>query len=112
MEHQDIRVQKLLLACPALGALVDLEEGPNYIFGEVGVLLRDRLLGAVDEACVYAVLGEMANDDLDTQNLLVVNVLEILGDSAESVAHARQRLSGNALLLFERVIRGWKLGCR
>jgi hypothetical protein len=107
MKHQDSRVQKLLIACPAVEPLLDLNEEPNYVLSQLGAALRDRRLGSVDEAAVYQVLNALANDDLETQNLLVVNVLEILGDTPEAVAVARGQLSGNALLLFERVIRGW-----
>ena len=107
MKHQDSRIQGLLVACPAVESLLDLGEGPNYVFSQLGVLLRERKLSAADEAAVYEYLNQLADDDRETQNLLVVNVLEVLGDTPDSIAVARERLSGNASFLFERVVRGW-----
>jgi len=107
MKHQDSRIQGLVVACPAIEPLLDLDEGPNYIFSQLGVLLRERKLNTADEAAVYEYLNQIANDDRETQNLLVVNVLEVLGDTPDAIAVARERLSGNASFLFERVVRGW-----
>ena len=107
MKHQDSRIQGLLDACPAIETYLDLEEGPNYVLSQLGVLLRDRKLNAEDEIAVYEYLNQLANEDRETQNLLVVNVLEALADVPEAVAIARQKLSGNASFLFERVVRGW-----
>lgn len=109
MKHQDSRIQDLLTACPAVEPLLDLDEGPNYVLGQLGVLLRERKLNADDEAAVYGYLNRLANDDRETQNLLVVNVFEVLGDTPGAITVARERLSGNASFLFERVVRGWVL---
>jgi hypothetical protein len=110
MKHQDSRIQGLITACPVIETYLDLSEGPNFIFSQVGVLLRDRKLNPAAETAVYDYLNRLGGDDRETQNLLVVNVLEILGDTPESSALARDKLAGNALLLFERVLRGWHLG--
>lgn len=110
MKHQDSRIQGLLAACPAVAPFLDLDEGPNYVFSQLGVLLRERRFSAADEVAVYQYLNQLADDDRETQNLLVVNILEVLGDTPDAIALARERLSGNALLLFERVVRGWAIG--
>jgi len=110
MKHQDSRIRALLNACPAVEPLLDLDEGPNYVLSQIGVLLRERKLSLSDEVAVYQYLNKLADDDRETQNLLVVNVLEVLGDTPDSISTARENLSGNALFLFERVVRGWVLG--
>lgn len=107
MEHQDSRIQELLAVCPMVGLMLDLDEGPNYVLSQLGVILRDRQLRPAEERAVYQYLNRLAEGDRETQNLLVVNVLEVVGDTSESIATAREGLSGNALLLFERVLRGW-----
>jgi hypothetical protein len=107
MKHQDSRIQQLLVACPSIEPFLDLDEGPNYILSQLGALLRDRSLDAADEAAVYEYLNLLADEDRETQNLLVVNVFEMLGDTPGAIKAARESLSGNALLLFERVVRGW-----
>lgn len=109
MKHQDSRVQGLLVVCPAIEPLLDLDEGPNSVLSQVGVLLRERRLEPADEIAVYEYVNELAGDDRETQNLLVVNVFEVLADTPEAIAVAREKLSGNALFLFERVVRGWVL---
>lgn len=109
MKHQDSRIEGLLLACPGVEPLLHLDEGPNYVFSQVGLLLREKGLNATDEIAVYRYLNRLADDDRETQNLVVVNVFEVLGDTPEAIATARQNLSGNALFLFERVVRGWVL---
>lgn len=107
--RQDRQIRDLLLACPSVAEFIDLSEGVNYNFSLVGGLLRDGKLGAPLESCLYKYLNQMADGDKDVQNLLVVNVLEILCDTPQSVARARGFLCGRALLLFERVLRGWTL---
>lgn len=110
MEHQDARVQGLIAACPGITAYLDLTEGPNFVFSQLGVLLRDGRLDPEMETAVYGYLSRLSEEDRETQNLLVVNVLEILGDTPASIASAREKLAGHALLLFERVVRGWSFG--
>jgi hypothetical protein len=110
--HPDKRVADLLVACPSLTSKLHLSQGPNYIMGQVGLMLRDGSLDKNDERCVYDYLNKLAHTDLDSQNLLVVNVLEILTDTPEAIARARSNLSGHASFLFEKVVRGWNCAKR
>jgi hypothetical protein len=107
VSHLDSHIRELLAACPSIASHLDLSDGPNFVLGQVGSLLRDGKLEASLERCIYEYLNSLANGDLDAQNLLVVNVLEVLGDTPEAEARAKEYLKGEALLLFERVLRGW-----
>jgi hypothetical protein len=106
--HEDRRICALLLDCPFLAGRVDLSEGPYYVMGEIATFIRDGLLPDVEMDCVFAHFHKMAEGDLETQNLLVVGVLEMLRDSPQSIARARKELEGGpARPLFERVLKGW-----
>lgn len=107
--HPDQVISDLIAACSGLAPRLDLSEGVHYVLGEVALMVRDGTLTTDEEACVFKFLNRMALGDRDTQNLLVVGVLEILGDYPQSVDRSRAKLEGRALLLFERVLRGWKL---
>jgi hypothetical protein len=71
--------------------------------------LRDQSFSEKEERSIFAYLNQMALGDRETQNLLVVGVLEILTDTPECVVRTRAALTGRALLFFERVLRGWDL---
>lgn len=86
---------------------LDLSEGPYNVFGDVGLQLRDRSLSEADEACVFSHLNDMAESDLETRNLLVAAVLEILTDTPESVELARKHLNEPARRLFEKTLEIW-----
>ena len=110
--HANRHVSDLLIACPSLASRLDLNEGENYVMSRVGFLLRDGELNADDERCVYDYLNRLAHDDIEGRNLLVVNVLEILTDTPRAVTRARASLTGHAIFLFERVLRGWNFSKR
>ena len=105
--HPNPYIQDLLQACPGLGAYLNLSEGEYRVLGELGVLLRDRRLEPAIESAVYRHLNRMGDGDIEAQNLLVVGVLEILCDSPEGIAAARQALNGNALQWFEHTMQAW-----
>jgi hypothetical protein len=106
--HSDPAVCALLSECPFLVDRVDLSEGSYYITGQVALLLQKAALSNSEMDRVLAHLNKMATGDDESQNLLVVGILEILADTEESIARTRLKLGGgSARLLFERVLIGW-----
>ena len=106
--HEDAAVRALLAECPCLQKHVDLSEHAHYIMNQVALLLRDAQLPESDANCIFKHLNRMAERDIDTQNLLVISVLEVLGDSPQSIQRTREGLgNGPARFLFERVLKGW-----
>jgi hypothetical protein len=91
-----------------MASRLDLSEGVYYIMNQVACCLRDKLLCEETEKCAFGYLNEMGDGDEDTQNVLVVGVLEILGDTPESIARSMVHLKGSARLLFDRVLKGWE----
>jgi hypothetical protein len=108
MTHADDRIRMLLQNCPFLIDRVDLSEGPYYIMHQATASIRDGELSDAEAASVFAHLNKMAELDVDTQNLLVVGVLEVLTDTPQSIERTRAGLDGGAArFLFERVLKGW-----
>ena len=106
--HEDPRIRRLLSDCPFLAERLDLSEGPYGVAGEVALLLRDGALSNAEANFVFAHLHRMAEGDVESQNLLVVGILEVLGDTPQSIARVRRGLgAGPARPLFERVLKGW-----
>jgi hypothetical protein len=106
--HSDPAVCALLSDCPFLIDRVDLSEGSYCILGRVAFFVQEATLSNSEMDCVFAHLNKMATGDDESQNLLVVGILEILTDTEESIARARLKLGGGpARLLFERVLVGW-----
>src|SRR5262245_8491077 len=101
MTHADDRIRMLLQDCPFLVDRVDLSEGPYNIMGEIAASLRDRKLSDAEAACAFAHLNKMAELDEDTQNLLVVGVLEMLTDTPQSITRTRTGLDGGAARFLE-----------
>ncbi|MGV3491720.1 MAG: hypothetical protein ACO1OG_10400 [Devosia sp.] len=90
--------------------MIDGDEGPYHVFGQVGELLAAHvLLTSQQESGLWRVLNELGEGSLDDQNIVVVACLD--GRTSQLEARgARQNLRGNALKLFERVARGWTNG--
>ena len=107
--HPDVCVREVLGDCPFLIGRLDLQEASSYlVFGEIALLMRDAKLSHSEMNRVFAYLKKMATADLETQNLLVVGVLEILTDTPASIQRARAGLgTGPARMLFERVLKGY-----
>lgn len=105
-------ISALLEECPRFAKLVDVEEGPYSILGDLAIYLRDGIasnsLQEEELSKAFVFLNDMgASDDPEIQNQLVVGVLEILADTDESVAEAKSKLEGQALELFVRTLSGW-----
>jgi hypothetical protein len=108
MTHPDDRIRRLLRDCPFLIDRVDLEEGPYYITYQIAESLGNGKLSDAEAASLFGYFNKMAGLDLDTQNLLVVGVLEVLTDTPQWIARTRAGLDGGpARFLFERVLEGW-----
>ncbi|MBO0754557.1 MAG: GNAT family N-acetyltransferase, partial [Bradyrhizobiaceae bacterium] len=106
--HADHRIRTLLQNCPFLIGRVDLSEGPYYIVTQTAISVRDGKLSDAEAASVFAHLNKMAELDEDTENLLVVGILEVLTDTSQSIERTRVGLNGGAArFLFERVLKGW-----
>lgn len=105
----DTVIADLLKACPELADHLDPSEGSYYNLGVAAVLLSEGRLAPADQDLVFAHLNRIGSSgDKALENLLVVGVLEILADTDASIERARSKLDGAALMLFERVIKGWK----
>ncbi|GAB4369223.1 MAG: hypothetical protein Kow00114_28910 [Kiloniellaceae bacterium] len=59
----------------------------------------DRAFAALDQ------IGKIDDDEI--QNQLTVGVLEILADEPSSTQAAREKLTGRALELFEKMMKFW-----
>jgi|SRR5882762_9560056 len=106
--HEHPAVQALLRDCPWLVDRLDLSEGVHYVMNQVALLLRGAELPDAEMNCLFLHLNKMANGDTETQNILVVGVLEVLTDTPASIERARAGLDGGpARFLFERVLKGW-----
>src|SRR5215470_18048440 len=104
--HADNRIRILLQDCPFLINRVDLSEGPYYIMHQTATFIRDGKLPDTEAASVFAHLNKMAELDVDTKNLLVVGVLEVLTDIPQSIERTRAGLNGRpARFLLERVLK-------
>ncbi|MBI3777902.1 MAG: hypothetical protein HY274_03145 [Gammaproteobacteria bacterium] len=103
----------LLLEFPEFSKSADLKEGPYSILGNFAIYLRDGITDntirndELDRAFYFLNEIGSSENNRETQNQFVVGVLEILADTEESVNVMKQRLKGQALELFERVLAGW-----
>jgi hypothetical protein len=106
--HADPAIEALLSACPFLARRVDLSDEPYCIAGRVATLLCDGELSDAETDCVFAHLNKMAEGDEDTQELLMIGIFEVLIDSPQLIAAAREKLQAPARALFERVLDWWE----
>jgi hypothetical protein len=98
----------LLRACPGIEPALDFSEGPYYVFHQVSRLLIGRNLEPGIEKCLVTHLNAMATEDSDTQNILVVAVMESFSDERSSVALGRTLFEGAARDLFEEMLTHFK----
>ncbi len=94
---------------PKLKEIIDFNEGSYSILGDLAIYLRNGItnnnIPASEKEKIFQFLNEMGNsDDTETENLLVVGVLEILTDYPESIEAARMYLQDRALVLFEKTL--------
>lgn len=106
-------ISTLLTECPEFAKSVDLSEGAYVILGDFAIFLRNgierKALQPDELGRCFSFLNKMGeSDDLEVHNLLVVGVLEILTDTDDSLAIAKQYLKGHSLKLLERTLSGWK----
>lgn len=99
----------LLKESPKFAASVDLEEGPYSILDDFALYICDGITNDTFEADeldrAFNFLNEMGSSgNIEVQNLLVVGVLEILTDTSESINISKQKLTGQALQLFEQAL--------
>lgn len=88
------------------------DDAPYLVFGDLARLLieliRTRPMTAEANSTIvesFDVLNDLASSTSDDIKTLVeVGILEVLTDSTESVAAARQYLSGEALKMFEQAV--------
>ena len=97
---------------PKFAKSADLDEGPYSVLGDFAIYVCDGIesesIATPDLDKIFAFLNELGSSgDIEVQNQLVVGVLEILTDTDKCVDAARQRLRGQALQFFERVLVGW-----
>ncbi len=102
---------------PKLKEIIDFDEGPYSILGNLAIYLNDSIannsLQESEKEMVFQFLNEMGNsDDIETKNLLVVGVLEILTDYPKTIEAARMYLKDEALVLFEKTLTGWSESAR
>lgn len=119
----DSPVEALLTRVPAFAAarlsdesyMSHDDDSPYLVFGDFARFLIEVITGKSDLsdrvkllAESFELLGEMATSaDDEVVNLAEVGAFEVLSDSPESVAAAREYLPDKALLVFERVVSPW-----
>jgi hypothetical protein len=97
---------------PAFAQSVDLEEGPYSVLSDFAIYIRDNIesdsFASADLENVFEFLNQLgSSENREVQNQLVVGILEILTDTDKCTEMARQKLRGQALGFFERVLIGW-----
>ena len=107
-ENTESIVSVLAEKCSWFSEFIDWDEGPYSVLGDFAIYLRDDLANEKELDDAFDFLNTMgASDDAEVQNQLVVGVLEILADTDNSIAMAKEKLKDHSLELFNRTLSGW-----
>jgi len=107
-ENAESIISALATKCPWFSQSIDWDEGPYTVLGDFAIYLRDDMANEKELDDAFEFLNTMGtSDDVETQNQLVVGVLEILADDDSSTMVAKEKLKGRSLELFNRTLSGW-----
>jgi len=99
---------------PGIMKTIDTDdEGIYFILGMFGAYLTKGILkNTIPENTlgrIFKILNLMGQTrrDLEVHNLLAVCIFEKVTDEKQCIAPVRKRLTGNALILFEKTVSAW-----